>query len=373
VITAMPRPRPPYLHREKTRHGSFVWIVRRDHGRRIRLRAEFGTQEFWAEYRGALEGTSAQISKPQAKPQTVGWALGRYRNSSAWTNDLAPATRRQRENIYRQVVTSAGCEPLIAIDQAAIREGRERRSAHPHSANNFLKAMRGFFAWCIEEKLITENPTVGVKLLRGANDEIGHHTWTEDEVRRFELAWPVGTRERLALDLMLYTGLSRGDVVRLGKQHVRDGVITLRTEKERGDGIVVLPMLPILAETVAASPTGDLTFIVTERGKSFSKESFGNWFRKACIRAGVPGRAHGLRKAGATRAADNGASERQLMALFNWSTSKMAVKYTRAANKKRLAADAAELLLPAQTRNEKRPHRGSGEGGMSNKITKTGR
>jgi hypothetical protein len=100
-------------------------------------------------------------------------------------------------------------------------------------------------------------------------------------------------------------------------------------EKKRGDGVVYPPPLPVLAATIAASKTGDLTFLVTERGTPFVKESFGNWFRDACRAAGCPGSAHGLRKAGATRAAENGATVHQLMALFGWKTEKMASIYIR--------------------------------------------
>src|SRR4051812_12077942 len=131
---AMPRPRPPHLHRERTRHGCLVWYVRREHGPRIRLRADFGSPAFWAEYRSAIEGVPATSRSAKAKPQTLAWALDRYRNSSAWAG-LSTATRRARENIYRKVIAAAGSEPLGDIDQQAIIEGRDRRKATPHSAN----------------------------------------------------------------------------------------------------------------------------------------------------------------------------------------------------------------------------------------------
>jgi integrase len=109
---------------------------------------------------------------------------------------------------------------------------------------------------------------------------------------------------------------------------------------------------------------------VTERGTPFFKESFGNWFREACREAGCPGSAHGLRKAGATRAAENGATVNQLMALFGWKTEKMALLSTRKADRKRLAHDAAPLLL-AQKSNENLPHLGSGEGASANMGAKS--
>jgi integrase len=336
----MPRPRPPFLHREESRHGRVMWFVRRKHGARIRLRAEYGSEAFWAEYRAALEGAPLPSKEPKA--QTLAWALDLYRASSSW-GKLANSTRRQRENIYRAAIKSAGDVSLKSITDNTIKAGRERRKATPHSANIFLKAMRAFFAWAIEDKLVTLDPTKGVKLLPGPNDADGFHTWTQAELDRFEAHWPVGTRERLSYDLLLYTGLRRGVAVRVGGLHEREGVITIRTEKT-GEPVSI-PILPPLAASIAATRTGDLTYLVTEAGQPWVKESFGNWFRKICRRAGCPGSAHGLRKAGATRAAERGATERQLMAIFGWSTGKMAQHYTRAADRTRLARDAAQFLL----------------------------
>ena len=49
-----------------------------------------------------------------------------------------------------------------------------------------------------------------------------------------------------------------------------------------------------------------------------------------CVRAGVMGKsAHGLRKAAATRAAENGATVHQLMAIFGWTNVEQAELYTR--------------------------------------------
>jgi integrase len=334
----------------------------------VRLKAEYGSEEFWAEYRAALEGAPAPSTTPKA--HTLEWALDRYRQSSAWAG-LSTATRRQRENIIRAVIQTAGTVLLRDISGDTIRAGRERRAERPHAANNFLKTMRSFFAWAVETRFVSIDPTKGIKLLVGKNDADGFHTWTQYELDRFEARWPIGTRERLAFDLLLYTGLRRGDAVRVGLQHVRDGVITIRTEKHRrgkpGEQVAI-PILGPLAESIAATRTGDLTYLVTEGGTPWVKESFGNWFREACRLAGCPGSAHGLRKAGATRAAERGASERQLMAIFGWSTGKMAQHYTRSADRIRLARDAAEFLLPKQPENKNRPHLAPGEGLIAKNV-----
>ena len=118
--------------------------------------------------------------------------------------------------------------------------------------------------------------------------------------------------------MLAYTGLRRGDVVRLGRQHVRDGVATIKTEKSGFTVEVSLPILPVLQATLDAGPCGDLAFICGERGEPLTKESFGNMFKDACKAAGVPGSAHGVRKIAATRAANAGATEAELMAIFGW-------------------------------------------------------
>lgn len=137
----------------------------------------------------------------------------------------------------------------------------------------------------------------------------------------------------------------RGDAVRIGRQHVRDGVATIRTEKTGTE--VSIPILPALAETLAIGPTGDLAFIIGETGKPLTKESFGNMFRAACNAAGVKKSAHGVRKIGATRAAEAGATVAELEALFGWTGGTMASHYTKTADRRRLAQRAAEKVREA--------------------------
>jgi integrase len=108
------------------------------------------------------------------------------------------------------------------------------------------------------------------------------------DVARYQAKWPIGTRQRVWLDVLLYTGLRRGDAVRLGRQHLRDGIATLKTEKTGTE--VSIPILPILATTLAAGPTGDLTFICGENKRPLTKESFGNSFKAACLEVGTRGK-----------------------------------------------------------------------------------
>lgn len=338
-MDAMPRPRPTGLRYETTRHGKRVWYVRIGDGPRIRIRGEYGSPEFQAACRAAVAG-ERPVARPKAAGGSVEWLIARYRETSAWA-DLSMATRRQRENIFKGVISSVGREPFAAVSKADIIANRDRRASTPAQARNFLDAMRGLFRWALDASHVEADPTAGVKNPKRPKTG-GFPIWTEDEVAAYEARWPRGTRERVWLDVLLYTGLRRGDAVKLGRQHIRDGVATLHTEKT---GIVVsIPILPSLAQTIAAGPCGDLAFICGVRGAPFVKEAFGEAFRVACRAAGVRKSAHGLRKVGATRAAENGATVAELEAIFGWSGGGMATLYTRSANRRRLAKGAMEKL-----------------------------
>lgn len=358
MMAEMPRPRPQYLLRERTRHGLTVWYVRKGDGPRIRIHGKYGSPEFMAEYLSAVAGKSATapiVTVPADDPSSLAWLVGLYRKSSDW-GELADATRKARDNILHNTLMTSGGMPYLALTRKHIYAGRERRKDTPAAANAWLKAMRGLFKWAGEADLVKENPTAGVTALALKSD--GFHMWTDDEVSKFEARWLVGTRERLALDLLLYTGLRRGDAVRLGRQHVRKGVFTIKTEK--GGVEVVAPILPQLAWSIKAAPTGDLSFIAGVGGKPMVKESFGNWFREACNAAGVPGAAHGLRKAGASRAAENGATNEQLKAIFGWTDDKMPSLYTKAANRAKMAKAAMSKL---ERRPDEDEENENGEGG----------
>lgn len=338
----MPRPRPPYLLREKTRHGTVVWYVRRGAGPRIRVRGEFGTAEFQESYEAALSGRRAQPQR--AAPGTLAWLLEQYKQTTAWNNDISEATRRQRDNIFKHVLASAGGEPIARITRATIVAGKERRSSTPAQARNFLDAMRGLFRWALEAGHVRTDPTNGVRNPARAKGE-GFAAWTEEDVERYEARWPLGTKERVWLAVLLYTGLRKGDAVTLGRQHVRNGIATLRTEKSQKAITVTLPILPVLEETLRAGPCGDLTYICGESRRPVTKESFGNMFREACNAAGVTKSAHGVRKIAATRAANKGATVAQLEAIFGWIGGGMASLYTRQADRERLAREAMHKLM----------------------------
>lgn len=359
---AMPRPRWPHLQLHIFQNGRKQWFVRFRHERRIWLQAPYGSPEFEAEYREALWGKkSPKLPRPRTEDGSLAWLIARYQGSSAWSG-LSLATQRQRTNFFKHTVMQAGDIPFRSVTTKHIRDGRERRASTPSQANNWLDAMRVLFRWAVEHEFLEVNPVEGVKNVKRPSASGGFLAWGDADIEAFERRWPIGSRERLAFAILLFTGLRRGDAARLGRQHVKAGVFYLRAEKTGFQ--LTIPILPELQRIIDATPTkmtrlgeddavvfpegwaSNLTFIATESGAPMTKESFGNWFREACREAGIRGKsAHGLRKAAATRLANAGVSEAELDAIMGWTPgSGMSRIYTRGRDTERLARQAVKKL-----------------------------
>jgi integrase len=343
-MQGMPRPRPPHLQRETTRHGKTVWFVRIGKGPRVRLRAPYGTPAFDLEYVAAVKGESI-ASKPAAvSTASLQWLWDSYRETGAWTG-LAKATRTQRENIMLHVLKESGSKPYAAIRSTHIQDGIERRSKTPSAARNFLDIMKGLFRWARKRSHVKVDPTaIDIEPPKRKKGN-GFPAWTREDIEQYRRKWPQGTRQRVWLDVILYTGLRRGDLNRIGKQHVRNGVATIRTEKGGETIAVTLPIIPALQATLDRGPVGDLAWICGARGQPFTKESFGNEFSEAARQAGIKKSAHGVRKIAATIAAENGATGKELDAIFGWvDGGKTSAIYTAAADRARLSSQAIGKL-----------------------------
>lgn len=212
----------------------------------------------------------------------------------------------------------------------------------PFAQRNMLKTLRGLGTFALTEGLVDADPTAGVKLAR-VKDTGGFETRPVQTIEQYRARHKLGTRPQLALELLCGTMAARVDVVRLGLQHVQESLVSFRRQKTGTP--VDIPLLPELASAIDAMPRAKhLTFLVTEFGQSFTPAGFGNWFREQCDLAGVNCSAHGLRKAGATKLAECGCSDHEIMAWGGWTSIKEVQRYTKAANRRRLARQAAGKL-----------------------------
>lgn len=354
MIDAMPRKLPIYVVKQKSRSGEWIYYFRVGKGKRIRLPAP-NAKEFMDEYQAALRGSPAKTVAREA-PQSVAWLMARYMESGDWKT-LKPPTIKQRSNIFHNIITRKdskggliGDRPYTVINERTIRSGMEDRASTPAAANNYLKSMSALCKWAVKNGHMKENHALNVDRRKLEGD--GFPVWELEDVRAFCITWPIGTRERLAMELGMHTGLRRSDLVRIGHQHIKDGVLAITTQKTNTRITVELPARVL--DIIEATRTGELHLLTTEYKKPFSVAGFGNWFGAAARKAGIEKNTHGLRKLAATMAANGGATAHELMSQFGWSNSKQAEVYTKSADRAKLGVKASRIVSE-QLENELAP------------------
>lgn len=337
----------PYVVQDVDRHGNVRTYIRLPRRPKIRVNAPPGTAEFAEAYSAALASVP-QIDRPAAgtfRALTAGY----YASSIFKALDVS--TQNWRRRALDSVCQGHGDKPVALLQPKHIRALRNELADKPVVANKRVKALKALFKWAVNAGEADRNPAREVDLLHELTR--GHHSWTLEEVETFEKRFPIGTKARLAMALLLYTAGRREDAVRLGPQHIRGGRIrfTQAKNEHRKPVKVDIPLHPDLAAVIAGSKVGHLTFMVTEFGKPHTANGFGNWFADRCTEAGVPGRAHGLRKALATRLANSGATPHEIQAWTGHTTLEEVEVYTRDAAKAR-NADAGLVKLRVGTKTE---------------------
>jgi integrase len=357
----------PYLERDTDRHGNARVYVRR-HGRRVRIKADEGTAAFAKAYSEALErlDSRAPSNSPAvltAHPKgSLGWLGAKYFTSKEFPK-LAKESQRARRNCLEECFREPRADddsdpmgncPLKYVTAQKIRRLVELKAGQPGAAANRRKHLSALCGWGVDHDHLSSNPARDVRTVTKIKGG-GFYTWTVADVQQFLQHHGHGTRARLALGLLLFSGARRQDMVTFGKQHVRGGWLRYVPKKTlyRRRDVSQKPFLPVLADIIASSPCGSMTFLETKQGKPFTPAGFGNWFRDRCDEAGLEQcSAHGLKKAGATLAAENGATASQLMAMFDWSTISQAKVYTDAADRKRMAGEGMALINLDQNGND---------------------
>lgn len=338
----MMRKPPKYVHGFKDRHGKPRWYLRRRGFKRVPLPGLPWSPEFMAVYEAAMADQPREpIGAGRTKPGTISALVVAYYESPGFKN-LEPSTQYDYRNILDNFRNDHGEKRVAMLERRHIEKMIVDRIATPSAANKLLKMLRLLMGFAMRLGMRRDDPTAGVKRLKITSP--GHPVWSHDDIAKYRDRHQPGTKARLAMELGLNTMQRRSDLVRMGPQHIRSGTLSIRQVKT--GMLVEIPVLPELKAALEASPSDHLTFVVTEAGKPFSTAGFGNWFRDRCTEAGLPTgfNTHGLRKAGATRLADAGCSDHEIMAWGGWKTLSEVQRYTRAANRKRLAAGAVLKL-----------------------------
>ncbi len=334
----------PGVTRHVDRHGKVRWRLRRNlKGRKVSayLPGAYGSEPFRAAYEAALEGPDRNI--PKSAHGTFDHLIEHYLGSKEWRSlrDTTKVAKRGRLDWIREKIGEAQFADLQPRHVATLMDLKDG----PFAANRLHKELGQLYRYATRKLGYTgSNPTSGADRIKTRSK--GFHSWTVEQVEQFRAHHCTGTMARLAFEIALGTGAARQDVARMGFANIRDGALVYVRGKTGGRVQLPLALMPELARELGARSEGRAVFITTAQGKPYTVAGFGNWFRGRVEEAGLPAECslHGLRKHGAARLAELGATEWQIMAFLGHESPHEARRYVAAANRATMAADALRLL-----------------------------
>lgn len=306
---------------------------------------------------------TASGNAPAPKPKTFGaGSLGAgvtaYLGSSAFLG-MAGSTRERWRSRCDDIRKRYGA---VVLDDLTARNIKIDLSFFEgHSRNNRLKVWRSLCAFWDEVGMIEVNVARQVSKSKTAKTD-GHTPWTRADFAAFRNHWAIGTKERLAFELMYRTCAAIGDTCSLTRGQVKDGWLTYIRQKSKS-----VATCPFYDEGPAwFEATGDLqacldveashiTFLTTHTGKSRSPKGAASWFSKAAKTAGLDNgkTAHGIRKGRAAMFKENGATSDKRMAILGHETETEAIHYSSSADLRRTIEGTEKFQLSEQVPTQK--------------------
>jgi integrase len=327
---------PKFVHEFIDRHGRPRYYFRRPGFESKPLHGLPYSAAFMSDYEAAMSGQLLSLGANRMRPGSM-MALALSYFASPDFRTLKPSTQRAYRWIVERICKEHGDKRAADLRRDHIVKLMAAQADKPSAANGLRMALRVLMKHAIDIGLRADDPTREVRAIRVRT--AGHHSWTDDEIAQFERHHAIGSRARLALALLLYSGQRRGDVIRMGAQHIREGSLHIKQEKTGAE--LIIPVHPALAAIIAAAPREHLTFVTTRHGGPFEGSAFSRWFREQCDKAGLPHcSAHGLRKAAARRLAEAGCTVHEIGSITGHASLTELVRYTKAADQKRLAETA---------------------------------
>lgn len=309
------------------------------------------SKDYREAYREAELKAQGSVSiAPRAKAGSVSDLLTRFygsmkfrQGSESWQKTRRQVLESFREEFGDEMVAHFRPKDIDVIVGAKLTRQKvgKRWVGGSHAAKRLREQLELFFDFAVRQEWRDDNPVSRSEVVR--HKKTGFHEWTEEEIAQYRAFWPLGTKPRLAMELVLWTGKRRSDAHRAATP--KGGRVAF-TAKKTGKG-QDLPVAPQLQAAIDAMPAvGLTTLLVTDYGKPFSVNGFGNWFKDKCERAGLPQcTLHGLRKALARRGAERGVSQQGLKALGQWSGDREVAVYVAGANQRKLAETALDAVI----------------------------
>ncbi|MGU3538875.1 tyrosine-type recombinase/integrase [Methylobacterium sp. A54F] len=338
----MPRSKPPYVEAFRDRHGKLRLYFRKDKGARVPLPGPIGSEDFLTAYQEALAGRTLKAT-PRRRAAAVGSIealIQSYKKSADYIGlrETSKDGYRRRLEIIR---VQHGHRMVAGLTHGRIVKAfLDPLADKPGAALDTLKKLRILIRRAIVLGWLTSDPSVAIR-----RPKIGEiRSWTDEEIAQFEARWPIGTKQRLAFAVQLYTGQRRSDVHRMTWADVKGDRI--RVVQQKTGAKIDIPLHADLRAILAQTARQHATIINTEFGKPFTVDGFSGFMRDAITAAELPlaAQPHGLRKAAGRRLAEAGCTAHEIMAVLGHSSLAEAERYTREANRANLSTGAITKL-----------------------------
>jgi integrase len=294
-----------------------------------------GSHEFMAAYQKYMDGEDQPTPASTKIGGSLGLLITEFYASRAFRN-LKPSSRQTYRAALEPIAKIHGHRTAKITHRQAAKVIADIGETKPAMANLTKRVLQAVYKYGVKNGWVDANPIIGIDAFKGGT----HHTWTEGELQTFEKRWPVGTRQRLAYALLLYSTQRVGDVAKMHRSDLVAGELHVIQQKTGTE--LYLPFVEEMQRALAAIPARGLTLFAREDGKPMTRAGLTKFMTAAIAAAALPAKCvpHGLRKAGIRRMAEAGRSINQIAAVSGHKSLREVQRYTEAADQRRLARDA---------------------------------
>jgi integrase len=334
--------RPKYIHAYQDRHGKERVYFNRPGMPKVPLPAPIYSEAFFLAYHKALAGQPQKpvIGASRTVAGSMNALIADYYQCAEFTG-LALNTRSTYRNQLEAFRKQHGEGPVAEIKTKHIDAilGQMAKSS-TSQAHKLRKRLGTLFRLAVKWEYRLDNPMLNASRVKHKTK--GYEPWTEADISKFRAHWGVGTPQRIAMEILLFTGLRRSDAVRIGQQHIQADRIVAKITKSQDQVEVSIPIHPEFRAVLETITHGHMNFITTVYGAARSEKAFTNWIIEAAKAANLPAHRspHGLRKAACIRLAEAGCTASEIMSITGHRNIAEVETYVREANKKTLADSA---------------------------------
>jgi integrase len=350
----------------RDRHGKIRYYYRIGKGPRTPLNGLPDSPEFNASYLAAMGGIAATAPKIESTRYTIAALISSYMASKPY-KDIRATSKAGYSSRLKAMARDFGECSVKGLNRTRIIDILDEYDDRPGSQLDTHKKLKILIKHAIDEKWIDGDPTTGIKRPKGGTIR----AWTDDEIEQFEKRWPLGTKQRTAFALMLYTGQRRSDVHRMTWTDISQKTGRIKVHQQKTDVKLEIPLHIELLYVLDEARSNHITIINTEFGAPFTVDGFSDFMRDAITAAELPlsCQPHGLRKAAGRRLAEAGCTNKEIMAILGHRALASVQLYTEEAEQIEMAA--AAMRKVEQMHNRRSPNRAFKFGDLPKRVGKS--